>query len=91
MINFKQGSITSDATGETKDIIVKAVAPNTLKDALIGGGLVLMGIAYLTVTAFRNGSKALESAEFKTLNDLGLITSCVPVEKAAEVIEDITQ
>lgn len=71
MIKFKQGSITS-YDGTTKDIIVKAAAPNTLKDALIGGGLVLIGITYLTVTAFKNGSKKFDAAEIQTLIDLGL-------------------
>ena len=37
-----------------------------------GGGLVAVGIAYLTVTAFKNGSNAFEIAEFNTLKDLDL-------------------
>lgn len=44
MIKFKQGGITNPLTGEYKDIIVKAAAPNNLKDILIGGSMVLMGI-----------------------------------------------
>lgn len=72
MIKFKQGYIgTKD--GVTKDIVVKAATPNTLKDIFIGGGLVLIGITYLTVTAFKNGAKKFEDAEFQTLSDLGLI------------------
>ena len=72
MIKFKQGYIgTKD--GVTKDIVVKAATPNTLKDILIGGSLVLGGITYLTVTAFKNGAKKFEDAEFQTLSDLGLI------------------
>lgn len=70
MIKFKQGGVTNPLTGEYKDIVVKAVAPNNLKDILIGGSMVLIGITYLTVTAFKNGSKAFEDAEFKTLTDL---------------------
>lgn len=72
MIKFKQGSI-SNHCGDTKDIIVKAVAPNKLKDIIIGGSAILVGITYLTLTAFRNGSKAFDEAETKTLYDLGLI------------------
>lgn len=72
MIKFKQGSI-SNSCGNTKDIIVKAASPNKLKDIIIGGGAILVGIAYLTRTAFRNGSKAFDEAETETLYDLGLI------------------
>lgn len=71
MIKFKQGSISNNC-GDTKDIIVKAVAPNKLKDIIIGGGAILVGIAYLTCTAFRNGSKAFDDAEIETLYYLGL-------------------
>lgn len=72
MIKFKQGFITNPKTGVTKDIVVEAAAPNNLKDCLIGGGMVLMGIAYLTTAAFKNGSKKFEEAECKTLYDLKL-------------------
>lgn len=73
MIKFKQGWISNDKTGVTKDIVVKAAAPNTLRDTLIGGGMVLIGITYLTVTAFKNGAKKFDDAEFQTLSELGLI------------------
>lgn len=36
-------------------------------------GLVVAGIAYLTITSFKNGSKAFEIAELNTLKDLDLI------------------
>lgn len=72
MIKFTQGWIGNNE-GITKDIVVKAVTPNKIRDILIGGGLVLAGIAYLTSTAFRNGSEAFESAEFQTMVDLGII------------------
>ena len=51
MIKFKQGWI-STMEGAKKDIIVKASAPNKLKDTFIGGCLVIGGIIYLTSTAF---------------------------------------
>lgn len=72
MIKFKQGWICTNE-GIKKDIVVKAAAPNKLKDLVIGGGLVLMGITYLTTTAFRYGSVKHEAAEIKTMEDLGLI------------------
>ena len=81
MIKFKQGAITNEC-GDTKDIVVKAATPNKLKDIIIGGGTVLVGIIYLTYTAFRNGSKAFEKAEFDTLDDLGLL--CDSVNGAVE-------
>lgn len=72
MIKFKQGYIAT-LDGVSQDIIVKSAAPNTLRDGLIGCGIVMAGIAYLTVTAFKNGAKKFEVAETKTLEDLGLI------------------
>lgn len=72
MIKFKQGELKNMA-GTTKDIVVKAATPNKFKDMLIGGGIVLVGIAYLTTTAFRYGSEKFEEAEYKTMIDLGII------------------
>ena len=71
MIKFKQGYIINMA-GESKDIIVKAALPNKLKDIVIGGVISLVGISYLTYTAFRNGSAAFEQAECRTMEDLGI-------------------
>lgn len=73
MIKFTQGNITSIEKRVTKDIVVKAPAPNKLKEILIGGGLVMIGVAYLTYTAFRNGSRAFDEAETRTLEELGLL------------------
>ena len=67
------GSVTNIATGVTKDIIVSAKCGNKLKDILIGGGAVLAGIAWLTVTAFKNGAEAYYKAEDKALDDAGLL------------------
>lgn len=72
MIKFKQGEL-KNMEGTIKDIVVKAATPNKFKDMLIGGGIVLVGIAYLTATAFRYGSEKFEEAEYKTMVDLGII------------------
>lgn len=72
MIKFRQGGLTN-MEGTIKDIVVKAATPNKFKDILIGGGIVLVGIAYLTTTAFRYGSEKFEEAEYKTMVDLGII------------------
>ena len=72
MIKFKQGEL-KNIEGTIKDIVVKSATPNKFKDMLIGGGIVLVGIAYLTTTAFRYGSEKFEEAEYKTMVDLGII------------------
>lgn len=72
MFESKYGPITNPRTGETKDIVVKAVTPNNLRDVLIGGGIVTIGLVYLTLSVFRNGARAFEEAEYKTLEDLDL-------------------
>ena len=73
MIKFKCGGVANPGTDEYKDVIVKAAAPNSLKDILIGGGITLVGITYLAVTAFKNGAKAHDAAELQALMDLHLI------------------
>ena len=74
MIKFKQGAVGPSGSDKlTTDIVVKAAAPNKLKDALIGGGMVMMGIAYLTYTAFKHGSKQFERAELYALREAGVI------------------
>ena len=72
MIKFKQGYIQNNE-GVGKDIVVKSAAPNKLSDLLIGGVMVMIGITYLTVTAFKNGSEKFEEAEYQTLDKLGLL------------------
>lgn len=72
MIKFKQGEL-ENMEGTIKDIVVKSATPNKFKDMLIGGVIVLVGIAYLTTTAFRYGSEKFEEAEYKTMVNLGII------------------
>lgn len=72
MIKFKQGEL-KNMEGTIKDIVVKSATPNKFKDMIIGGGIVLVGIAYLTITAFRYGSEKFEEAEYKTMVNLGII------------------
>lgn len=72
MIKLKHGWIGTDE-GLAKDLVVKAVAPNTIRDALIGGAMVMVGITYLTATAFKHGCDKFEAAEMATLSELGLI------------------
>lgn len=74
MIKFKQGAVGPSGSDKlTTDIVVKAVAPNTLKDALVGGSMVMAGIIYLTYTAFKHGSRQYERAELYALREAGVI------------------
>ena len=72
MIKFTRGGVTNPNTGEYKDIVVKAASPVGLKDALLGGFWLLVGVTYLTAAAFKNGAKAMEDAELQALIDCGL-------------------
>ena len=53
MIEIRRGSVMSRDGSKKADIIVKAAAPNDLKQILIGGGTVLVDIIYLTAAAFK--------------------------------------
>lgn len=72
MIKFRHGWI-GGKDGVEHDIIVKAAAPNKLKDVLIGGGMVAAGIFYLTYTAFKHGAEQFERAELYALKAAGVI------------------
>lgn len=54
---------------------MNAFTSKNLKDILIGVGIVLVGIGYLTLSAFKNGANAFEEAEYKTLEELDLFTN----------------
>lgn len=70
---INKGSVTNSKTGVTKDITIKTVNANTLKEMFIGLFIVAVGITYLTDAAFKNGVNAFEKAEFKALSDAGII------------------
>ena len=67
MIKINRGSVGSTDGSKW------AAAPNDFKDILVGVGTVLVGITYLTVTAFKKGAKAYESAELNALADVGVM------------------
>ena len=73
MIEINRGPVGSTDGSKWVDIVVKAAAPNDLKQILIGVGTVLVGITYLTVTAFKRGAKAYERAELNALADAGVM------------------
>lgn len=75
MIKIKTGSMFG-GPGTNKcdhEVVIPVSSTFGLKDALIGGGLVLMGITYLTCAAFMNGAKAFERAELYTMREAGII------------------
>lgn len=74
MIMYKGGPIINPKTNRSENVNVRlSNSKNGLKDLLIGGGLVLAGMAYLTITTFRNGAQAFEDAEVNTLDNLDLL------------------
>ncbi len=72
MLRSKFGPITNPKTGKSKDIIVKFMTKENVKDIIIGGGLIAAGFAYLVVSIYNNGAEAFELAEYKTLESLDL-------------------
>lgn len=75
MIKSKFGPITNPKTGMSKDIVISALSKESLKDILIGGGIIMLGITYLTLSTFKNGARAFEMAEYETLESLDLFTN----------------
>lgn len=73
MIKLNRGQVGNITTGVTKDIVVDAVTKSDIKDIIAGGSLLLLGITYLTVAAFRSGMKKFEEAELRALSDCGVI------------------
>lgn len=73
MIKSKFGPIRNNETGEEKYIVVNALSKVNCRDIVIGAGITLIGITYLTLAAFKNGAHAYDKAEMKTLGELGLL------------------
>ncbi len=73
MIKFKQSSLCRSDGSYGTDIIVTAKLPVKVRDAVIGGSLIVSGILYLTIRAFKNGAMAYEVAEMNALAKIGAI------------------
>ena len=73
MMETTYASVTNPKTGVEKDVVVRT-HPISLKDILVGGGVILAGVAYMTISAFKNGSMAYMKAEDKALDEAGLLT-----------------
>lgn len=75
MIRWCNYSIKSNETGESRDVAAEARFPLKVKDAVIGGGLAVGGIAYMLVKAFKFGAERFDKGETKAMLDLGIIKS----------------
>lgn len=75
MIKLKTGAMYGRLGSDRTDheVVIPVSSPISLKDILIGGGMVVTGIIYLTYTAFSNGAKAFERGELYTMRDCGII------------------
>lgn len=72
-MKIKFGDLARVDGGATEDIIVKSALPNKTKDILIGGGMTLLGVAYLCYTAFKNGVDETAKAEQRTYKNAGYL------------------
>lgn len=68
------GPITNPKTGKSKDIVINPFNSNGVRDILIGSGIILIGISYVALSAFKNGANAFEQAEYDVMESLGLFT-----------------
>lgn len=74
MLKFNGGSVTNPKTNITKEIILKVKGPNNLKDLMIGSSITILGITYLTISAFKNGAETFLNAENKALVDADIMS-----------------
>lgn len=70
-MKFEQGWIENESK-KRKSIVVKGSRFST-KETIIGSILIFAGICEIAGAAFKNGSEAHETAELKTMVDLGII------------------
>lgn len=75
MIKIKTGSTfgTPGSDVADKEVVIPVSSPISLKDALIGGSIIMAGIIYLTCAAFDKGAKAFEREELYTMRNAGII------------------
>ena len=73
MFKLNYGGITNPNNGEHREVEVSMLKPNTIKDGVIGCGIIAVGVAYLMMTAFRHGADKYDEANTKALVDCGLI------------------
>lgn len=76
MLKIKTGSMFGGPGSNVADheVVIPVKFPIGVKDALIGSGMVLAGIAYIAYTTFMNGAKAFEKEELYTMREAGIIS-----------------
>ena len=72
-MKFRQGRVSATDNYDWQEIIVTTKAPNKVKEVLIGGGLIISGVSYLTYKAFRNGASAFDDAQTDALKKINVI------------------
>lgn len=67
------GSVGSTDGTKYSSIICKSVTGLKVKDLLIGGGLIISGILYISKMAYKHGANAYYVNETKALNEVGVL------------------
>lgn len=75
MIKFDTKSWIEGVDGVRKNIVVTSKLPCKMSSLVLGVGLIVGGAVCLMISSFKTGALAYDSAEFDTLNSLGLIHS----------------
>lgn len=78
----KDDYIINPENGEKRYVVAKSFLPCKPKDILTGCVMIFGGIWYLLDKTFKNGAESYSTAEYNTLNDLGLVhTSTDDIEE----------
>lgn len=72
-MNKDYGWVENPQTGEQVNVTTSPQWPVSLKDGLLGFGMLFLGAGYLLVSAFRKGAHASLEGEYNALEKLGLI------------------
>ena len=75
MIKSYFGPIKNSVTGASKDIVVNCLSKGNLKNIAIGAAISLAGIIFTGISCFKSGARAYELEEYRTLEELGLISN----------------
>ena len=71
-VQLKNDFITNIETGESKYVVTETNKPVDMKNLIIGGASIIFGVYCMIKSAYKNGCKDYNNAEFKTLDALGL-------------------
>ena len=67
------GNVGSTDGTKYSSIICKSATGLKIKDLLIGGGLIISGILYISKMAYKHGANAFYVSETKALNEVGVL------------------